>query len=61
MIAPYRLESKKLICVENNAGSQFAGLLKRELGLDVTHPLLKYNGECFTVEELYQSLKNLLS
>ena len=61
MIAPYRLESKKLICVENNAGGQFAGLLKRELGLDVTHPLLKYNGECFTVEELYQSLKNLLS
>ena len=61
MIAPYWLESKKLICVENNAGGQFAGLLKRELGLDVTHPLLKYNGECFTVEELYQSLKNLLS
>jgi 2-oxoglutarate ferredoxin oxidoreductase subunit alpha len=61
MIAPYRLESKKLICVENNAGGQFASLLKQELGLDVTHPLLKYNGECFTVEELYQSLKNLLS
>ena len=61
MIAPYDLESKKLICVENNAGGQFAGLLKRELGLRIAHPILKYNGECFTVEELYQTVKTLLS
>ena len=60
MISPYGLESKKLICVENNARGQFAGLLKRELGLGVAHYVLKYNGECFTVEELYQTLKPLL-
>jgi 2-oxoglutarate ferredoxin oxidoreductase subunit alpha len=60
MITPYGLESKKLICVENNARGQFAGLLKRDLGLNVAHPVLKYNGECFTVEELYQILKSLL-
>lgn len=60
MVAPYGLEGKKLICVENNARGQFAGLLKRELGLDVAHPVVKYNGECFTVEELYQTLKNIL-
>ncbi|HYA13244.1 MAG TPA: 2-oxoacid:acceptor oxidoreductase subunit alpha [Syntrophales bacterium] len=60
MIAPFGLQSKKLICVENNARGQFAGLLKRELELNVAHPVLKYNGECFTVEELYQILKNLL-
>jgi 2-oxoglutarate ferredoxin oxidoreductase subunit alpha len=60
MIAPYGLESKKLICVENNAQGQFAGLLKRELGCGVDHHVLKYNGECFTVEELYQILKPLL-
>jgi 2-oxoglutarate ferredoxin oxidoreductase subunit alpha len=61
MIAPYRLEGKKLICAENNAGGQFAELLKRELGLAVDHRILKYNGECFTVEELCRSLKDLLS
>ena len=61
MISSYGLESKKLICVENNARGQFAGLLKRELGLNVAHPVLKYNGECFTVEELYRILKKLLS
>jgi 2-oxoglutarate ferredoxin oxidoreductase subunit alpha len=60
MISPYGLESKKLICVENNARGQFTGLLKRELGLNVAHPILKYNGECFTVEELYQILKGVL-
>jgi 2-oxoglutarate ferredoxin oxidoreductase subunit alpha len=60
MIALYGLESKKLICVENNARGQFAGLLKRELGLGVDHHVLKYNGECFTVEELYQIVKPLL-
>jgi 2-oxoglutarate ferredoxin oxidoreductase subunit alpha len=60
MIAPYGLTAKKLICVENNARGQFAGLLKRELGLDVAHPVVKYNGECFTVEELFQTLKNIL-
>jgi pyruvate/2-oxoacid:ferredoxin oxidoreductase alpha subunit len=60
MISPYGLGSKKLICVENNAQRQFAGLLKRELGRGVEHHVLKYNGECFTVEELYQMLKPLL-
>jgi len=60
IIAPYRLEEKNLICVENNARGQFAGLLKRELGINVAHPVLKYNGECFTVEELFQTLKSIL-
>jgi 2-oxoglutarate ferredoxin oxidoreductase subunit alpha len=61
MVAPYGLEAKRLICVENNARGQFAGLLKRELGLNVAHPVLKYNGECFTVLELYCELKKLLT
>jgi 2-oxoglutarate ferredoxin oxidoreductase subunit alpha len=61
MIAPYRLETKKRICVENNATGQFAGLLKREFGIVVDHNVLKYDGDCFTVEELYRTLKGLLS
>jgi 2-oxoglutarate ferredoxin oxidoreductase subunit alpha len=61
MIAPYGLASKMLVCVENNAEGQFAGLLKRELGFSVSHSVLKYNGECFTVEELYSRIKPLLA
>jgi len=60
MVAPYGLEAKRLICVENNARSQFAGLLKRELGLEVDHPIVKYSGECFTVEELFQTLSSIV-
>ena len=61
MVAPYNLEEKRLIGVENNAGGQFARLLKSELGLAVDHSVLKYDGDCFTVEELYQALKGVLS
>ncbi len=61
MIAPHRLENRRLICVENNAGGQFARLLKSELNLAVDHSILKYDGDCFTVDELYQTLKGLLS
>ncbi len=60
MIAPYDLTEKKLICVENNARGQFAGLLRRELGLDVAYSVLKYNGECFTVDEIVRTLKGIL-
>ena len=56
MTAPYRLETKKRICVENNATGQFAGLLKRELGLVVDHNVLKFDGDCFSVEGLYRTL-----
>ncbi|HPJ97638.1 MAG TPA: 2-oxoacid:acceptor oxidoreductase subunit alpha [Syntrophales bacterium] len=56
MVAPWMLDRRKLVCLENNAGGQFAGLLKRELGLDIRYPLLKYNGECFTVEEIHERM-----
>jgi len=61
MVAPYQLEEKRLVGVENNAGGLFGRLLKSELGLTVDRSVLKYDGDCFTVEELYQALKGLLS
>lgn len=60
MIAPYGLGNKTLLCVENNARGQFSQLLKRELGINIRYPVLKYNGECFTVYELVQKLKSIL-
>jgi 2-oxoglutarate ferredoxin oxidoreductase subunit alpha len=61
MAAPYRLREKNMIVVENNAEGQFARLLKNELGIAADRFILKYDGECFTVEELYQTLKGFLS
>jgi len=61
MVAPYGLAKKRLICVEGNAGGQFGRLLKAELGLSMERSVLKYDGDCFTVEDVYQALKGLLS
>jgi 2-oxoglutarate ferredoxin oxidoreductase subunit alpha len=61
MVEPWNLEGKRIIAVENNATGQFAGLLKRELGLEVHHRVLKYSGKCFSVNELCRALKNHLS
>jgi 2-oxoglutarate ferredoxin oxidoreductase subunit alpha len=60
MVEPWNLAGKRIIAVENNAMGQFAGLLKRELGITVSRRVLKYNGECFTVRELCQTLRNHL-
>ncbi len=54
------LSGKRLICIENNAMGQFANLLKRELGLNVNHLVQKYNGECFTVAELVERVRNII-
>lgn len=60
MVTPYGLEKKTLVCVENNTKGLFSGLLKRELGIRVSYPVVKYNGECFTVDELIQTLKSII-
>ena len=54
------LSRKRLIGIENNATGQFAQLLRRELGLKVDHLVLKYNGECFTVEELVEKVRKIV-
>lgn len=61
MAAPHHLGKKRLICVENNASGPFAALLKSELGLAVDGSVLKYDGDCFTVEELYRTLKSRIT
>jgi 2-oxoglutarate ferredoxin oxidoreductase subunit alpha len=57
MVAPYDLAEKKRISVENNASGSFAALLKSELGFAADHQVLKCDGDCFTVEELVQTLR----
>jgi 2-oxoglutarate ferredoxin oxidoreductase subunit alpha len=53
-------KSKKLILVENNQTGQFGDLIKLETGIDFDHKILKYNGLMFTVEELMDSIKEVL-
>jgi len=56
MIEGIPLTGKRLLVIENNATGQFAKLLKRELSLTVDDLILKYNGLCFSVKELYDEV-----
>ncbi len=60
MAAGFDLKNKTVVCIENNATGQFAGLLKRELDVPVSHRILKYNGECFTVREICDRVASLM-
>lgn len=42
----------KIVSVENNAGAQLAGLIRKETGIRCDTSILKYNGRPFTVDEL---------
>ncbi len=60
MVSSYNLGGKKLIAVENNSTGQFAQLLKRELGLEVPDRILKYDGTCFTVDEICRAAEKMM-
>jgi 2-oxoglutarate ferredoxin oxidoreductase subunit alpha len=54
----YLKRAEKIVCVENNASGQFAGLIKLETGIEIKERILKYNGLPFSVEEILEKLKN---
>ncbi len=53
-------QARTRICLEGNAGGQFARLLKAYADVEITHRILKYNGAAFTVEEIVRRLKEIL-
>jgi len=56
----YLKKAQKTIIFENNATSQFAGLIKLHTGFEIDEKVLKYNGMPFSVEEVTQHLKNFV-
>lgn len=50
-------DARKVLTVENNAGGQFARLLRRETGLLVSGSVLKYDGRPFDLEYLIDRIK----
>ncbi|MFO8051646.1 MAG: 2-oxoacid:acceptor oxidoreductase subunit alpha [Thermoplasmatota archaeon] len=52
--------SRMTIGVENNATGQLSSLIRMELGLEVEHRILKYDGLPFTVEELADEVEKVL-
>lgn len=51
---------KRIVVLENNAGSQFAQVLKSEYGVKVSENILKYDGSPFSVEEVAGKLGKIL-
>lgn len=58
-ILDYINKAKKVIIIENNATSQFASLIRKEIGFNVDEKILKFNGLPFSVEELTEKLKEV--
>ncbi|MHC5061460.1 MAG: 2-oxoacid:acceptor oxidoreductase subunit alpha [Planctomycetota bacterium] len=58
--ADYLQKADKTVIVESNATSQFGKLIKLGAGVEIDEKILKYNGLSFTVEEVVESLKEIL-
>jgi 2-oxoglutarate ferredoxin oxidoreductase subunit alpha len=56
----YLQRAEKTVIVENNATAQFARLIRLNTGIDIESRILKYDGLCFSVEELTEGLNGLL-
>jgi 2-oxoglutarate ferredoxin oxidoreductase subunit alpha len=55
----YLQRAEKTVLAENNATAQFAKLIRLNTGIDIENRILKYDGLCFSVEELIEGLNGL--
>lgn len=58
--ADYLSKAKRVVIFEGNATGQFAKLIKLHTGIDIKDRILKYSGLSLAVEEVVESLKNVL-
>jgi 2-oxoglutarate/2-oxoacid ferredoxin oxidoreductase subunit alpha len=56
----YLKKAKKVVMIENNSTSQFAGIIKLTTGFDINEKILKYDGLPFSVEELKARLERII-
>lgn len=56
----YLKRAKRTVIIENNATSQFGGLIRLDTGFEIDRKILKYNGLPFSVEEVEVSLKTIV-
>lgn len=55
------LKAKRRACIENNYSGQFAGLVRESTGIAMDHLIVKFNGRPMTMDEVYQSVKEILA
>ncbi len=54
-------KAKRRACIENNYSGQFAGLIREQTGVAMDHLIVKFNGRPITMDEIYQSAKDILA
>lgn len=54
-------KAKRRVCIENNYSGQLAGLVRQHTGIAMDHLVVKFNGRPITMDEVYQSVKEILS
>lgn len=54
-------KAKKIIIIENNAKAHFAQLIQLTSGIKIENKILKYNGRCFSVEEIKENIEKILT
>lgn len=52
--------SKKLVLVETNYSGQLGEVIKEQTGIEIKNKILRYDGNTFTVDEMYTELKRWL-
>lgn len=52
------LSAKEVVCVESNSSAQFARLLRRETGYEITRTILRYDGLPVTPEYILRKLRS---
>lgn len=58
--ANYINKAENVIIIEQNVSGQFAKLIKLSTGIEIKNKILKYDGIIFSVEEIVNSLKEML-
>ena len=53
------LKGKRAVTVENNATGQLARLIRRETGIELGRPILKYDGRPFDLDYLTEKIKEV--
>ena len=53
--------AKNIIAIENNFSAQLAMILRQQTGINVTHKIVKYNGRPMSIDEVHDSLIQVLN
>ncbi len=52
--------TRKLVLIESNYSGQLGELIREKTGIEIKEKILRYDGKTFTVDEIYQKLREMI-